>query len=118
MGLQRPKDVRCDKHLVPTALKQTASAECLDQMGPSWGTANVQPPPVANRASCENTATRRFTPTAFANSSPGRGPRSGSPRGVGALLQPWDSDSHKKLNSERVRELVRAIFDNTTLEGK
>ncbi len=32
MGLQTPKDVRCYKHLVPTALKQTASAECLDQM--------------------------------------------------------------------------------------
>ena len=32
MGLQAPKDCRCYKQLVPTALKQTANAECLDQM--------------------------------------------------------------------------------------
>jgi hypothetical protein len=41
-----------------------------------------------------------FTPKAFANSSPG-------------LLQPWDQILKEKLNSERVCELVRAIFANT-----
>src|SRR5437667_8796242 len=41
-----------------------------------------------------------LTPKAFANCSPG-------------LLQPWDQILNKKLNSERVRNLFRAIFANT-----
>ena len=41
-----------------------------------------------------------FTPEAFANCSP-------------VFLQRWDQILNKKLNSERVRELVRSIFANT-----
>ena len=36
-----------------------------------------------------------FTQKVFANSSPGRGPRAGSPRGVGALFQPFGSNKNQ-----------------------
>jgi hypothetical protein len=38
------------------------------------------------------------TPKALANVSPGRGPRAGSPRGVGAFaLKPWAQKCSRKL---------------------